>query len=530
MSNINKRLKILANSIKEKSMIKIINPLEIHKCETITENIEINLRKKSEETNLENLKAKNSPIECFIIEDLINNQSQVENNEKIIYDEINQDEPKYPKINSTKSPQNIQITFKATNFIIEPLNIQLESQNQTESNSKTKLLNNLKAKSSTSTYTRYLPRHKVTEEMLKSNQTSITIDGVEYKIPKRKFNKQKSKISKIRGDDPNRRKHPSLDPENEQKIKEFLEVKCHICETEFESFSKVKKHFKRFHQNFEAFLICCDKKFTKRSHLLDHIEWHDKSTVHRCEICCKEYKNKVCLRAHNKMCHSDIYHECICSQCGKTCKNEITLKNHLKSHEIDSTKTFECYGCKKKFKNFHVLRIHLQKAHGGPGLDREIICHICSTQVKSKHFKQHLKIHQDREKVKCDVCNRWLLKESMMIHMKKHNDMGVNCTICGKFLKFSAYLPRHMKLTHSNDHKYKCNHCQKPFHKKTKMLEHIAAKHTREILFRCRVEGCGREFRAEGNWKVHEKKFHPDEYEKFFKPNYLRNHESETND
>lgn len=115
----------------------------------------------------------------------------------------------------------------------------------------------------------------------------------------------------------------------------------------------------------------------------------------------------------------------------------------------------------------------------------------------------------------------------MVIHMKKHNDMGTTCTICGKFLKYSAYLQRHMKLTHSDDHKFKCEFCEKPFHKKTKMLEHIAAKHTREILFRCRVEGCGREFRAEGNWKVHEKKFHPDEYEKFFKPNYLRNPDSD---
>jgi uncharacterized C2H2 Zn-finger protein len=51
-------------------------------------------------------------------------------------------------------------------------------------------------------------------------------------------------------------------------------------------------------------------------------------------------------------------------------------------------------------------------------------------------------------------------------------------------------------------------------------MEHVAARHTREYLWKCRV--CGKEFRAEGNWRMHEKRAHPEEYDKIFKPFYKR--------
>lgn len=141
------------------------------------------------------------------------------------------------------------------------------------------------------------------------------------------------------------RKHPSLDPENEQKIRKFVDIKCYVCDAKFEgeneSFSKVKKHFKKFHSSEQGYLMCCDKKYIRRAALLDHIEYqHDKSRIHRCEICEKDYKNKACLKTHNKICHSTFYRERICSVCGKACRNEITLKFHIKTHEVTHSNDF----------------------------------------------------------------------------------------------------------------------------------------------------------------------------------------------
>lgn len=193
-----------------------------------------------------------------------------------------------------------------------------------------------RAASKTSKYIRYLPRSKVTPEMLKSGQEFIIIDGIEFKIPKQKYTSEKRKkvFHGKYSDDPDRRKHPCYDHENEQKIRDSIDVKCHICETKFESFSKVKKHFKLHHENVKAFLICCNKKFMRRSSLLDHLEWHDKSVVYRCEICMKEYKNKACLVSHNRLLHSNVNRTSICAQCGQIFSSEQSMKTHAKKHEV----------------------------------------------------------------------------------------------------------------------------------------------------------------------------------------------------
>jgi uncharacterized C2H2 Zn-finger protein len=78
-----------------------------------------------------------------------------------------------------------------------------------------------------------------------------------------------------------------------------------------------------------------------------------------------------------------------------------------------------------------------------------------------------------------------------------------------------------MKFAHG-EKKFKCETCGKAFARNLKLTEHIAVAHTREILFRCRVPGCEKGFRAEAGWKTHEKKVHPEEYEKIFKPFYKR--------
>jgi uncharacterized C2H2 Zn-finger protein len=78
-----------------------------------------------------------------------------------------------------------------------------------------------------------------------------------------------------------------------------------------------------------------------------------------------------------------------------------------------------------------------------------------------------------------------------------------------------------MKI-HEGEPKFTCDLCGKSVRFEKKLREHIAVVHTREMLFKCRVTECGKGFRAEGNWKQHEKKAHPEEYEKFFKPFWLR--------
>jgi transcription elongation factor Elf1 len=71
--------------------------------------------------------------------------------------------------------------------------------------------------------------------------------------------------------------------------------------------------------------------------------------------------------------------------------------------------------------------------------------------------------------------------------------------------------------------KLNCEYCGKVFVHPTKLKEHVAVIHTREYPWACRV--CGRQYRAAANWRMHEKKSHPEEYAKLLKPNYLKSNE-----
>ncbi|KAL7011147.1 hypothetical protein ACKWTF_014120 [Chironomus riparius] len=383
------------------------------------------------------------------------------------------------------------------------------------------------AKSKTG-YIRYLPRDQITLEMINSGQQYIVIDGVEYRIPqKASSTKPKKKSARYtREEDASRRSHPAHDPEGQEKVKNFIDIKCYVCGTEFESFFKLKKHFKRFHPNNQAYLTCCDKNFKRRCDLLDHIEQHERSAVYMCTICNKEYKTKGCLRSHMRFYHpKDDAEQVICYECGKMFNNSNLLKLHLMTHEGDSDKSFECYICCKKFKNIHNVKRHLNLTHA---LTQErIICHICSASVKKAYLSSHMKyVHNsDRTRVNCERCGIWVLKSTFKTHLMKHTDMGVNCKVCGKFLKSTYSLTSHVKTVHNDKFKFKCNYCDKGFHREVKMQEHIAVKHTRDFPFKCRITECGREFRAEGNCRVHEKKAHPEEYNKFYKPFYKRDNE-----
>lgn len=133
--------------------------------------------------------------------------------------------------------------------------------------------------------------------------------------------------------------------------------------------------------------------------------------------------------------------------------------------------------------------------------------------MQAKHSTQPV------EKEQCPICNHWLKKSAIKIHIANHADQGANCKICGRYLKSSASMPIHIRAVHSEQStRHKCETCGKGFFRKKKLLEHIAVHHTREFLYKCRV--CGKEFRQEVNWKCHEKKNHPEEYDKIFKPFY----------
>ncbi|KAL7012622.1 hypothetical protein ACKWTF_014962 [Chironomus riparius] len=379
---------------------------------------------------------------------------------------------------------------------------------------------------------RYLPKSKLTQEMLDSGLESIVINGTEYKIPEKLYKKTQPRKERKRRvveyPDPSIRKHPAHDPETEEFIRRLIDIKCYICGAQEESFTKLKGHFRLTHPNDRFYLACCERKFRRRFELVEHLEYHDKTVIFACETCNKTYKTKKCLKTHMENYHpTDEANKVICDECGKFFNNEHLLKNHMAFHNIDTSRIFECYICKdgKQFKTMIQIKTHMRNQHTVNKQNRMTVCHICSANIRESYLPAHLKtVHGDqhRERIQCEICNVWVLETTMKNHLQKHNDMGINCNVCGKFLKSKYSITSHMKMAHGSDYKFKCQYCDKGFFKQLKLQEHVAVRHTREFLFACRVSGCDRQFRSEANWRNHEKKYHPEEYDKLFKPFYKR--------
>lgn len=215
-----------------------------------------------------------------------------------------------------------------------------------------------------------------------------------------------------------RRAHPKNDAEGEMKIKNLVDIKCHECDIPFETFVDVTKHFRIAHPDTPGYLICCDKKFTKRSSLLEHVEFHDKSVAYKCVVCGRNFKGKSILRNHVRKFHVELQDKAICTVCGKEFSNKYTLKTHMKNHLVDETRQFECYICKKSVKNHLKLLDHFKYRHD-PAHNRTSICHVCSKVVTRLEIHMAT-VHAEEpvERVRCDICGHNLKITSLRGHMR----------------------------------------------------------------------------------------------------------------
>lgn len=59
----------------------------------------------------------------------------------------------------------------------------------------------------------------------------------------------------------------------DQQIREFFEMCCEICKLSFHTMREAIQHYRKSHQQ-AGYLVCCERKFFRRSVALDHIRLH----------------------------------------------------------------------------------------------------------------------------------------------------------------------------------------------------------------------------------------------------------------
>ena len=145
------------------------------------------------------------------------------------------------------------------------------------------------------------------------------------------------------------------------------------------------------------------------------------------------------------------------------------------------------------------------------GNEKCFTCHICNLQFPSKsntlrHIAQE---HKEERPYKCEFCS---LDFNVISHLKGHI-IGVHekknqekkwCEICKKSVNL-FYFNRHIQVIHENKplKRSTCPICNKTFHGYSYLKIHIKAIHEKIKSWKCKFEGCSRDFAFQEAYLIH---------------------------
>ncbi|KXJ75491.1 hypothetical protein RP20_CCG011609 [Aedes albopictus] len=346
----------------------------------------------------------------------------------------------------------------------------------------------------------------------------------EYSPPKkrqyRKRKKVKAKDSNDESDSddgeskPTKTKKYNVKPKEERKkdeklVSEFYRMACDLCGAVLADVTSLYSHFRKEHQE-KGYVVCCDKKIFKRCFMLEHMKFHTNPSAYRCEICNKNYKNKVYLSLHQIKLHGKEEDRPFkCDRCKQSFAKKYQLQAHMVSHE-----KVQCPICSRMMGNKMALATHITNQHSNK--DRKLICDTCGKEFLNKTcFERHVKEHQGIEvhpMLECHICHKWLKGERCLQKHQRYShfetDQVHTCDICHQNYPNSRALWSHKKVVHVEE-KFECEFCGKRFKRAVNLKEHRTI-HTGERLYSC--EYCGASMNSNANLYTHVKKSHPVEY------------------
>ena len=195
----------------------------------------------------------------------------------------------------------------------------------------------------------------------------------------------------------------------------FMEMRCHACERTFFTKASFDEHMENHIKDSNTYMMTeqidttqpipnvmpcsmgdkpykcsvCDREFTFREELLEHVESHEAAKPYKCDICGAGLSHISALRRH-RLAHSG-YKPHRCEICGRSFFQKCDLQRHYATH--NKTKHFVCSVCKKKYSSLHFLENHKCKAPEEP---KPFKCNICgegcaNNMAWSYHMWKHTK-------------------------------------------------------------------------------------------------------------------------------------------
>lgn len=115
-------------------------------------------------------------------------------------------------------------------------------------------------------------------------------------VTKRKSRLGKECTSKTSDEDnANKKKRKRLDQKlAEEMIQKHIPMICNLCNFDCKSFTDVSKHFNEFHSKVKPYIMCCNKKFTRRHYIAQHALQHEDPNCFRYKENCPFKLQYIC--------------------------------------------------------------------------------------------------------------------------------------------------------------------------------------------------------------------------------------------
>ena len=224
-----------------------------------------------------------------------------------------------------------------------------------------------------------------------------------------------------------------------------------------------------------------------------------------CETCGETLANPKLMNDHIKKVHNNEkatdapLH--ICDHCGRSFTSKHTMDSHVRRNH--GPKFLVCMLCEQWAKSCKMLQNHLQDAHGlkfEKWFAKDLYpCFECERKFEcSSNLNKHLvDVHNCSLEHKCSDCNESFASSNILLSHKfdEHRydpyekaKTGIECKICGKWLKNERTLGIHTLQEHEKEkHTYKCQNCNYSTYEPGRLEKHDKAKHQDAKDFKCNL-------------------------------------------
>ncbi|XP_058448037.1 gastrula zinc finger protein XlCGF57.1 isoform X1 [Malaya genurostris] len=261
----------------------------------------------------------------------------------------------------------------------------------------------------------------------------------------------------------------------DNEVLEGEEGSCPICNKTFSRKTSLLNHIRN--HTAEKKYICeyCQKGFSQQANLRNHVRIHTNERPYVCIDCGKAFTQITNLNNHRRLHTGERPYVCIEANCGRSFAQVTNLNNHMKTHH--KTQQYVCNQCPRRFYQATQLNLHLISEHS---TTKTFFCPQCpDKRFKSQSlFQHHLKIHGSNFGYPCSKCDERFIQESHLILHMTHQHGDYACNMCSMTFNDEVLLKKHVQR-HLDGRFLTCPvlGCNEGFTMKNHLTKHMQMRH-----------------------------------------------------